>query len=218
MLIWAERALTREEDDGRSPLLSFAVSDDRRRIGLFRSRGYRREPWHDVQRWRELDEDLIVPAIAPGYRIRSLRPGDVEDASALAEVINAAFGHSFGPAELLNFERSPSFLADLQIVAVDEGDQIVAHAGVNLDRRNLLAIVEPVCTHPDHRRHGLARACMAEGLNRARAAGALSAVVSTGHDNASNIVYEQLGFTQVEIVEAWRKTFPAAEPAEETAR
>ena len=207
MLEWAETVLPVTDDRSQRSLTSFAVAEDGERRSLFRSRGYERQPWHLVQRWRTLDDDLPRPAPGTGYGLRSLRAGDNRDASALAGVINAAFGHSFGAEELLNFEHAPSFVADLQIVAVNDQDRIVAHAGVNLDRRNRLAIVEPVCTHPDHRRAGLARACMAEGLARAKAAGATDATVSTGHDNPSNRIYEQLGFDEVEVVEAWTKTW-----------
>ncbi|MDJ0792513.1 MAG: GNAT family N-acetyltransferase [Acidimicrobiia bacterium] len=208
MLAWAEDALSRS-DGGSRTLTAFALTDDRRRRALLATRGYRREPWHLVQRWRSLVDDAPSASVADGYRLRSLRPGDVEDASALAQVINAAFGHSFGPSALLNFERSPSYRHELQIVAQARDGTIAAHAGVTLDRRNLLAIVEPVCTHPDHRRRGLASACMAEGIRRARALGAMRATVSTGDDNPSNEVYARLGFAEVEVVEAWRKTWSA---------
>ena len=218
MLAWAERHLGREEIDGSRTLLTFSLSDDRDRIDLLDRRGYRREPWHVVQRWCSLETAPKEPDVATGYTLRSLRPGNVEDAGGTVDLINAAFGHSFGPEALLNFERSPSYRADLQIIAVDRDGAVAAHAGVTLDERNDLAIVEPVCTHPDHRRRGLAQACMAEGLRRARELGAVRATVGTGHDNPSNVVYQRLGFDLVEIVQAWKRTWPPDEPAGGRAR
>ncbi len=207
MLAWAEQALSLRTDDAHS-LVAFALADDWRRRDLLRNRGYELEPWYLVQRWKSLVDDVEEPSVPVGYHLRALRPGDRADASGLAHVINAAFGHSFGPAALLNFEHSPSYRAELQVVAVTDGGAIAAHAGVTLDVRNHLAIVEPVCTHPDHRRRGLAAACMAEGLRRARSLGAVRATVGTGHDNPSNQLYARLGFTDIEVVEAWRKTWP----------
>lgn len=207
MLAWAEQVLSRRSGSARS-LLTFALTDDWRRRDLLRSCGYELEPWHLVQRWRSLIDDVAEPSVAAGYHLRSLRSGDRADASGLVRVINAAFGHSFGPDALLSFEHSPSYRAELQIVAVADDGAIAAHAGVTLDVRNHLAIVEPVCTHPDHRRRGLASACMAEGLRRARSLGAVRATVGTGGDNPSNEVYARLGFTDVEVVEAWKKTWP----------
>ena len=43
--------------------------------------------------------------------------------------------------------------------------------GVTYDEANRRGIFEPVVTHPDHRRRGLARALMLEGMRRARALG-----------------------------------------------
>ncbi len=206
MLEWAERTLAIERD-GAMTLLAFSLEGDDERARLLESRGYEREDWWTVQRSCSLDTEAPAPRVADGYDIRSLRAGNRDDATGLVEVINAAFGHAFGPEALLNFEQSPSYRSELQMIAVDVDGMIAAHAGVTLDEANTLAIVEPVCTHPDHRRHGLASACMAEGVRRARDLGATRATVDTGHDNPSNAVYEALGFTTVTIVEPWRKTW-----------
>ena len=208
MLAWAEGTLAVERNGARA-LLAFCFEDDEDRRRLLRGRGYQQEDWWLVQRWCSLEGTVPGADVADGYHLRSLRPGDRDDAQGLADVINAAFGHSFGPEALLNFEHSPSYRDELQIVAVDDEGTIAAHAGVTLDERNSLAIVEPVCTHPDHRRHGLASACMAEGVRRAQQLGATMATVDTGHDNPSNAVYEGLGFTSVRIVEPWRRTWPS---------
>ena len=159
----------------------------------------------EIHRWRSLDGGLPTATIPDGYHVRATIPGDRDDATALAELINAAFGHSFGPEALLNLERAPSFVPACQVVAVASDGSHAAHAGVSIDRANALAIVEPVCTHPDHRRRGLAAACMAHALGRAIERGATRATVSTGTGNPSNVLYERLGFTErAERVNAWR--------------
>ncbi len=93
------------------------------------------------------------------------------------------------------------------MIAVAPDGTVASHTGVTIDASTSLAIVEPVCTHPDHRRLGLATACMATGLIAAAERGATRATVGTGHDNASNHVYLELGFDEVEVVEAWSKTW-----------
>ncbi|HSJ72399.1 MAG TPA: GNAT family N-acetyltransferase [Acidimicrobiia bacterium] len=209
MLEWAEPNLRMQIGGGATRLTTFVVSGDFHRIQLLEARGYTREAWESVQRWRSLDTPPPELPDAEGYAIRSARAGDPDDAQRLADLINAAFGHSFDASVLLHFERAPSFVPDLVMIAEAPDGTFAAHAGIVIDRRNALAIVEPVCTHPDHRRRGLASACMAEGLRRAWALGATRATVSTGSDNPSNLVYGRLGFTEIERIEAWSRTWPA---------
>ena len=207
MLGWAEANLTRVDEAGRQRLTTFALQQDLDRQMVLGERGYHREAWCLVQRWRTFPPPIPDVRTAEGYTIRSLVPGDAGDAGALAGLINAAFGHAFGPEAITNFERSPSFDAGLQIIAVAPDGTFASHAGVTIDAVTSLAIVEPVCTHPGHRRLGLATACMATGLRAAVERGATRATVGTGHDNPSNDVYRSLGFDQVETIEAWTKTW-----------
>ena len=64
------------------------------------------------------------------------------------------------------------------------------------DDDNQRGIVEPVCTHPDHRRRGLQRALLTEGMRRAHGLGARSLDVSTNDDEPALRLYEALGFTE----------------------
>ncbi len=217
MLEWAESNLRMSIGGGATRLTTFVLAGDGARIRLLEARGYTRQPWELVQRWRSLTTPPPDLPWVDGYLIRSARAGDAGEAQRLADLINTAFGHSFDAEVLLHFERSPSFVADLVMIAEAPDGTFAAHVGIVIDRRNDLAIVEPVCTHPDHRRRGLASACMAEGLRRAAALGATRATVSTGSDNPSNLVYGNLGFNEVERIEAWSRTWPA-EPVTEDAR
>jgi GNAT superfamily N-acetyltransferase len=207
MLAWAESTLAVVDAGGRQRLTTFALDDDGSRRQVLTARGFAKDDWHMVQRWRDLTSRLPEVPVAAGYAVRPIVAGDAGDAGALAGLINAAFGHAFGPEAIANFERSPSFDADLQMVAIAPNGTFASHSGVTIDASTSLAIVEPVCTHPDHRRLGLATACMAAGLVVAAERGATRATVGTGHDNPSNDVYEALGFAEVEVVEAWSKTW-----------
>ena len=207
MLTWAESTLPRVDAQGRQRLTTFALVDDESRRQALMARGFTKDDWHMVQLWRDLTSPLAEAPVAAGYTVRPIVAGDAGDAGALAGLINAAFGHAFGPESIANFERSPSFDADLQMVAIAPDGTFASHTGVTIDASTSLAIVEPVCTHPDHRRLGLATACMAAGLVGAAERGAVRATVGTGHDNPSNRVYEALGFDEVEVVEAWSKTW-----------
>ena len=207
MLAWAESSLPRADTEGHQRLTTFALDGDGARRQALIASGFVKDDWHMVQRWRDLVPPLPEAPVAAGYTVRPIIAGDADDAGALASLVNAAFGHAFGPEAITNFERLPSFDADLQMIAVAPDGAFASHAGVTIDASTSLAIVEPVCTHPDHRRLGLATACMATGLIAATERGASRATVGTGHDNASNHVYQALGFDEVEVVEAWSKTW-----------
>jgi ribosomal protein S18 acetylase RimI-like enzyme len=150
-----------------------------------------------------------VPVLAEGYVLRTTRPEDRDDCCRIADILNAAFGRTFHTAEEYeSFTRlAPSFVADLDLVAVAPDGVFGAYVGVPYDDVNRRGIFEPVCTHPEHRRLGLAEALMREGLRRLREGGAADVIVDTGDMEAANSLYQKLGFTERYRQFAWRKAF-----------
>jgi predicted N-acetyltransferase YhbS len=116
----------------------------------------------------------------------------------MAALLNAAFGRSqHTAAEYMAFMRgSPSFSHDLNLVALAADDSFAAHVGVTYEPINRMAVFEPVCTHPDHLRKGLARSLIYEGMRRLRALGADSACVGSGDAEAANALYRACGFNE----------------------
>ncbi len=135
---------------------------------------------------------------------------EAEDARRLAELLNASFGRTFHDApEYLTFERcAPAWDPELHLVAELPDGTFAAHVGVTLEPVNGLAVVEPVCTHPDHRRHGLAESLIREGLERARRRGAVQACVDTGSGEGQNRLYGAAGFGEVHVAREWEWTAP----------
>jgi mycothiol synthase len=205
MLSWAEQALAVHTGDGRR--LTTAVRDyDVGRQALLARRGWRGTDDWAVTFWLRFgDVPIVVPPIAAGYRLRSMRPGDADDHARLADVLNAAFlRSSHDAAESMIFERhAPGFRPDLHLFAEAPDGSFAAHVAVTLEPVDGLAIVEPVCTHPEHRRRGLAKALILEGLERARALGARLACVDTGDEEGQHRLYASCGFTERYVAHAW---------------
>jgi ribosomal protein S18 acetylase RimI-like enzyme len=68
------------------------------------------------------------------------------------------------------------------------------------DDENRVGELEPVGTHPDHRRRGLGRATNLFALDRLSAAGATHAIVSCRGDAAypiPRLLYESVGFREL---------------------
>jgi GNAT superfamily N-acetyltransferase len=125
------------------------------------------------------------PMAVDGFEIRSIR-GEDEHASR-ADAARLAFSSTLEPethrARYLTFMRSPAYVPEHDIVAVAPDGTIAAFAIYWPDRALSLAQFEPVGTHPDFQRRGLARALLHESLARLAAAGIERARVMTGGAN-----------------------------------
>ena len=209
---WAEEHLAAIDPVGDRTLELSVQDDDQARHAVVRSRGYVQA--RDGAWLRSIDLSTARIADAPpphGYAVRPTRRDD-GDAARMARLLNRGFGRTtHSPAEYRAFmDGSPSFRDDLNLVAVAADGSFAAHAGYTLDTHNRLAILEPVVSDPDHRRLGLARCLILEGLARVRALGAARADLETGEGEAANALYAECGFTTARHVSTWRRRLPGA--------
>ena len=151
-------------------------------------------------------ENLPEYPVAEGYALRV--PTEAE-LPAVFEMTVQAFAEHWGQSEageqrLDEWIESPSFRLD-QVVIAWKGDEPVAMV------RGLL---NGVCTHPGHRRLGLARACIAESLRLLRDEGATSAFlgVDTGNHNHALDLYQSCGFEVVSSGTSYRRPFTMETP------
>ena len=209
MLAWGEANLAAERDG--APMIDvFCFDYDEFRQHLLEARGYQPMPYGGVFRRRRIGYQPIPSAeLADGYTLRTTRPHDDGDCQKIADLLNAAFNRNIhSAAEYRRFsDCSPSFRHDLNLVAEAPDGSFAAHVGVSYEPTNCYGIFEPVCTHPDHQRKGLARALMLNGLRRLKVIGARDAYLGTGDGMAANYLYEAVGFTEVYHGVVWRKTF-----------
>ncbi len=214
MLAWAEEHLSRPDPSGRRTLDVAAWDYDEARRTVLEQRGF--EPlgqpiWLHALRLEGSRQGQPMPT---GYRLRTTEPVDA-DFARMASLLNAAFGRTIHtPAEYRNFATgSPSFRADLNLVATAPDGSFASHVGVTYDEVNRHGIFEPVCTHPDHRRRGLALALMSEGLRRLQGLGAETAQVETGDMDPANALYRAVGFTAHHRGDTWRWQVDGYRPA-----
>ncbi len=217
MIAWAEDHLAVLTEDGQQRQITvFAYDYDAQRLQLLVARGYEEQPYGGVIRHMRFGKKPVPPPeLAAGYTLRCTRPG-ADDCQRIADLVNAAFRRTFHNAgEYHTFSTlSPSFRHDLHLVAEAPDGSFAAHIGLTYDEVNRYGLFEPVCTHPDHVRKGLARALMLEGLRRIRVLGAVEARVGSGdpvNAQAANRLYhaigEAAGFVETYEGRYWRKTF-----------
>ena len=210
MVAWAEEQLAAPTPAGARQLAIFVYDYDGARQQLLKNRGYTQMADGGVIRRLRLSEWTLAPiTLAAPYRLGTTAPADLANCQRVADLLNAAFNRNFHTAlEFQNFTRhAPCFRPDLDLVAVAPDGSFAAYVGIAYDEANRHAVFEPVCTHPDHRRHGLASMLMAEGLHRLKALGAADVSVETGDMIPANRLYDSMGFTEVSLGHVWRKTF-----------
>ena len=209
MIAWVEEHLGKRSEDGSEHVVSMLVYEyDALRQRLLAERGWQKtEHWGVIRRLRFGDKVLPAPQMPEGYILRTPRQGDEAEYQRFADLLNAAFHRTFhNAAEIRTFRTEcPCYRADLDLLAEAPDGSLAATVGFTYVEENRTTIVEPVCTHPDHLRKGLARALMFEGFRRLKALGAVDVTVGTGEMEAANRLYESVGFPEAYKCYVWRK-------------
>ncbi len=204
MIDWAETHLA----DGEGRTRFFVYDYDLHRQRILADRGYQKTAVGGViYHMRFGRRPLPEPRLAEGYTLRTTNPEDGRDAQQIAGILNASFNRDFHNAlEYQQFTRNAtSFERELDLVAVTEDGRFAAYVGIPYDQYNRQGIFEPVCTHPEHRQKGLAKALMQAGLRRLQARGAVAVVVETGDMVPANRLYAGLGFTEMYTGRDWQR-------------
>jgi len=210
MVAWCEARLAVTSEEKGRRLWIYVHDYDLPRRRLLRQRGYTEQAeWGMVRRLRLGARLRPGPSLPAGYRLRETRPDPAED-QGIADLLNAAFGRtSHTAAEFRGFTATaPSYRRDLDLVAEAPGGLLACYVGITWDPANRRGIFEPVCTHPEHRRRGLALAMVREGLRRLRALGAVDAYVESSSGEPPNALYDAAGFAEAYLGHYWRKSLP----------
>jgi ribosomal protein S18 acetylase RimI-like enzyme len=178
-------------------------------IAALERNGYQRAPDGDpfmVYLARDLDElpELRIP---DRFELRTVSDADVE---SRVEAHRSAFEPSRVTRESYrNVMRAWPYRSDLDCIAVAPHGRVAAYCLAWLDDRNRAGELEPVGTHADFRRRGLAAAVCSFALRRLSEEGATMAVVYARGDAAypaPKILYESLGFRAHARTIAYRRS------------
>lgn len=162
-------------------------------------RGYKRTldgPFMAAMR-RSLTHLPDTPSLPDGYLIRAQQ--DHIDVAGRAAAHRAAFGSTRITTERHARMRSMwPYRSELDLIVISPAGDAVAYCQGWYDETNGIGEFEPVGTHPEHRRLGLARAVCTAVLHAFAAAGGQRATVYCRGDTAYPIpkqLYESMGFT-----------------------
>lgn len=207
MLVYAEENLAAvSAGDGRRVLRAYVNDFDEEFLALVRRRGYcldeeARRPFYRF----DIPDPFTAIALPEGYQLKSL--ADECDWVKVNRVLWRGFNHTgeppAGEKELEERRRlfdTPKGRRDLKIVAVAPNGEFVALCGMFYEANHHFAYVEPVATDPDHRRLGLGRAAVLEGIQRCAGLGAKVAYVGSDQE-----FYRSIGFKKIYDSQCWLK-------------
>jgi len=146
-------------------------------IGDLESRAYARAGM-ELELVADVADEPVVPSLPAGYRFASL--DDVTD-EAYIEGHRAAWSDTRPSPYRRELHdavtRMPQFRPDLVTIALARDDSVASYCIGWLDGRSETLEIEPLGTHRDHRRRGLAHAVVKEVQHRAWANGAKHVLV-----------------------------------------
>lgn len=211
MLNVAEERLAAVKPDGSRKLHVWAPESDHLRQGLLIEHGYHKGDWHEYQWRRDLDVPILGSPAPSGYTIRPLGDG--------LELLERCYASGLGfhegdiriavenrndPTWYRNIQTAPLYRRDLDLVAIAPDGAIAAFCTIWFDDVTRSAYFEPVATVPAHRRRGLGKALVTEGLRRLQRMGATRALVG-GYSVAANALYRSVMGSEHELYEVWVK-------------
>lgn len=202
LIRWAQRRL-----DGRGEVGSVADSD-RELVSALEEDGYAPASTYHKYQWH-LSADLPEPDLPGGWALRHVR--DETEANNRRAASHAAFDSTMPDAmhlqRYLGFMRSPEYVGERDLVAVDPDGRIASFMVWWADDSGV-AQIEPFGTHPDYHRQGIGRALIYHGLRQMKAAGMHTCRVLTDDWRGATAFYEGVGFTDVGRVRTWQKALP----------
>jgi len=149
-------------------------------------------------------QPVDVPALPAGFSFRSVI--GVEDAAALAEVHNAAFGSIWTPDLYQKVMESPGYDPERELVIQAPDGSFAAFCIIWFDHLNQMGLFEPVGTHKNHRRRGFGRGIMQYGMQKMTAVGMkFASVAHFGNNDAARGLYQNLGFKPWHLQDSYSK-------------
>jgi GNAT superfamily N-acetyltransferase len=159
--------------------------------------GFERDRIYGILRIRDVRAPIPDYSLPDGYTIRAVIPQT--DFPKIAENIRIVFSHGdWFTAEILEgLSQSSFYNPELDLVVVAPDRSIASFCTFRMDPPSRITELEPMGTHPDHRRLGLAKALLSEGFKRLKRYDPSLLYIGGAPDTPeANRLYEATGFTE----------------------
>lgn len=192
IVAWGVACVRRAAQKGDEALTLDAScrDEDAGRIALLERYGFVRQETRSLHMVRSLDAPIPTPRVPAGFGIRHV--AGEREVKALVALHRAAFGTAnMTVEERLAMMRVPEYDPELDLLAIAPDGRFAACCMCSISReenertgRNE-GYTDPVATHPDFQRRGLARALLLTGLHGLKQRGMDRAVLGTSSENAA---------------------------------
>jgi GNAT superfamily N-acetyltransferase len=214
MLSTAGKHLAHLDEKGMRLLEIYIDSKDVLLTEILSQHGFQRVTRPGEQEFQHrcaLTEPLPGRMTVDGYTLRAMRDGlellERCYASGLGfhdDDIQVARENRDNPGWYHHIQSAPLYRRDLDLVAVAADGSVASFCTIWFDDVTRTAYFEPVATVPAHRRHGLGKALLVDGLHRLKEMGCLVAFVS-GYSERANALYFSVMGEEYDVSEPWEK-------------
>ncbi|HNS50931.1 MAG TPA: GNAT family N-acetyltransferase [Anaerolineae bacterium] len=204
MLGWVERNWGGSE----AQVVTMAYDHDVERQSLLRLRGYEDRGTVEIARVYDLAHASPEHELPSGFRFTTL----AEDGRCAERISleNALWGTSLDEAWFRGKSSAPHYSFDWDLLILSPEGRQAACCLVWLDHVTKIGEVDPIGTHPDYRRMGLARALVGESLRRMSAAGVRVCFIACDADDpVANHLYGSLGPAETYRGNCWVRRLAA---------
>jgi ribosomal protein S18 acetylase RimI-like enzyme len=202
MVTWGEQCIRRAmQECGQSPILHASCrNDDTERIALLERYGFLMQETRTLHMVRPLGKPIPTPQVPVGFHLRHV--AGEQEVRALVALHRAAFGtERMTVEERLAMMRVPEYDSELDLLVIAPDGRFAAYCMCSISQeenersgRNE-GYTDPIATHPDFQRRGLARALLLTGLSSLKQRGIDTAVLYTSSENvAMQRTAEAVGF------------------------
>ncbi|MDH5449886.1 MAG: GNAT family N-acetyltransferase [Candidatus Bathyarchaeota archaeon] len=207
ILEWIEKHCKEKKKDAhkKEKLRIHTIEGNSTRESLLSELDYNKGEISGYLRLRPIDSPIPPLGHCESYEIRSIK--GKSDYDQLATVTRLVFGHGewFSAEVYEEITRCSFYKQDLDLVAVAPDGTFASFCTFRIDPASKITNLEPVGTHPDHRKLGLAKALIFEGLRRALKYNPSLFYVGAANTPAVNRLYESTGYTHKMAEYCWLK-------------
>lgn len=210
MINWGVACIQRAmRESGKSLTLDASCRDDDiDRIALLEQHGFVMQEIRSLNFTRSLDKPISAPQLPAGFSIRHV--AGEQEIDAIVALHRAAFGtENMTVEERLSMMGLPEYEAELDLLIIAPNGRLAAYCTCSISQeenertgRNE-GYTDPVATHPDFQRQGLAQALLLAGCRKLQERGVKTAVLGTNNRNIGmQRAAKAVGF-QVQSTKLW---------------
>jgi mycothiol synthase len=180
---------------GETSTLDASCRDDfKERLDFLIQHGFHQTEVVTVHMKRDLSKPISGFKLPPRFQIRPVK--GMEEAEAIASTHRAAFGTEYMTTEnRLVIMNTSEYDPALDLVVVAPDATVAAYCTCSVNEQEKEGWTDPVATHPNYQRLGLAKALLLKGMQMLKERGMAFAHLGTSGDNiAMQKSAESVGF------------------------